>query len=46
MPPEISPITIILAVLILTFLSGIRIIRPVEVALVERLGKYNRTLQQ
>ena len=35
-------IPIIIIVLVLIFLAGIRIVRPTQRALIERLGKYNR----
>lgn len=37
---------ILFIVLLAIAIFGVRIVRPVEVRLVERLGKYNRTLEQ
>jgi regulator of protease activity HflC (stomatin/prohibitin superfamily) len=42
---NVSISMIVIAILILLFFSGIRIIRPTHRGLVERLGKYNRFAQ-
>ncbi len=39
---NVSIFVIIIAILVLLFFSGIRIVRPTHRGLVERLGKYNR----
>ncbi len=36
----------IIVIIIAIFFAGIRIIRPIEKGLIERLGKYNRTAEQ
>src|SRR5450759_1413598 len=39
---NISVTAVVIAILVLVFFSGVRIIRPTHRGLVERLGKYNR----
>lgn len=42
MPPMVFALFFVVAVVVVAFLAGIRIVRPTHRGLVERLGKYRR----